>query len=126
MIGHFGPTLAKSEISECYHQVNFGVLVGSEHTNLNFHWSIGQNVIGHFGPLTNKANLERRETKAGGPAGWDPGDATKTEATVLNPGRQLGAPCVDIYLFMYLFICLFVCLFVYLFIYLFIYCIFHL
>ena len=43
---------------------------------------------------SHKANLERGETKAGGPAGWDPGDATKTEATVLHPGRQLGAPYI--------------------------------
>ena len=45
---------------------------------------------------SHKANLERRETKAGGPAGWDPGDATKTEAAVLHPGRQLGAPYIHI------------------------------
>ena len=41
-----------------------------------------------------KVDLERGETEAGGTAGWHPGDATKTEAAVLHPGRQLGAPCV--------------------------------
>ena len=51
VIGHFGPTLAKSEFQNATSGKFWSVSRQRTHKP-EIHWSIWQNVVGHFGPLT--------------------------------------------------------------------------